>query len=100
MAALPFDALLKGLKQGAAPVPVYYLHGEEDVLKEEAVRALNEGRAEDACRLADLAGRLALRITSCSAGILSQKIGRHFEVILNEASKDLGRVPGDRLPKI
>ena len=39
-------------------------------------------------RLADLAGGFALRITSCSAGILSQKIGRHFEVILNEASKD------------
>jgi len=39
MAALSFDALLRALKQGE-PDPVYYLHGEEDVLKDEAVRAL------------------------------------------------------------
>src|SRR2546428_3730989 len=39
MGALTFDALLRSLKQGA-PDPVYYLHGEEDVLKDEAVRAL------------------------------------------------------------
>ncbi len=37
MGALTFDALLRSLKQGA-PDPVYYLHGEEDVLKDEAVR--------------------------------------------------------------
>ena len=45
MGALTFDALLRSLKQGA-PDPVYYLHGEEDVLKDEAVRALLE-RAVD-----------------------------------------------------
>jgi DNA polymerase III subunit delta len=45
MGALTFDALLRSLKQGA-PDPVYYLHGEEDVLKDEAVRALL-GRAVD-----------------------------------------------------
>ena len=39
MAALSFDALLRALKHGD-PDPVYYLHGEEDVLKDEAVRAL------------------------------------------------------------
>ena len=39
MAALSFDALLRALKQGE-PDPVYYLHGEEDVLKDEAVRSL------------------------------------------------------------
>lgn len=39
MAALSFDALLRALKQGE-PDPVYYLHGEEDVLKDEAVRFL------------------------------------------------------------
>src|SRR5690242_5394361 len=50
MAALTFDTLLKGLKQGAAPGPVYYLHGEEDVLKEEAVRALLERAVEAASR--------------------------------------------------
>src|SRR6059036_2288851 len=52
MAALTFDTLLKGLKPGgrAAPVPVYYLHGEEDVLKEEAVRALLERAVDPAAR--------------------------------------------------
>ena len=39
MGALTFDALLKNLKQGV-PDPVYYLHGDEDVLKDEAIRAL------------------------------------------------------------
>src|SRR2546423_3707170 len=46
MGALTFDALLRSLKQGV-PDPVYYLHGDEDVLKDEAVRALVE-RAVDA----------------------------------------------------
>src|SRR5437762_14257588 len=41
MGALTFDALLRSLKQGA-PDSVYYLHGEEDVLKDEAVRAVQE----------------------------------------------------------
>ena len=50
MAALTFDTLLKGLKQGAAPGPVYYLHGEEDVLKEEAVRALLERAVDPGAR--------------------------------------------------
>src|SRR5256885_5901431 len=52
MAALTFDTLLKGLKPGgrAAPNPVYYLHGEEDVLKEEAVRALLERAVDPAAR--------------------------------------------------
>jgi DNA polymerase-3 subunit delta len=45
MPALTLDALLRGLKKGApAPAPalqpVYLLYGEEDVLKDEAVRAL------------------------------------------------------------
>src|SRR5436309_14393580 len=45
MGALTFDALLRSLTQGA-PDPVYYLHGDEDVLKDEAIRALVE-RAVD-----------------------------------------------------
>src|SRR2546427_10159079 len=49
MAALTFDALLRGLKQGA-PQPVYYLHGEEDMLKEEAIRALLDRVVEPAMR--------------------------------------------------
>src|SRR4051812_7553719 len=44
MAALTLDALLRSLKKGApaAPAldPVYLLHGDEDVLKDEAIRAL------------------------------------------------------------
>jgi DNA polymerase-3 subunit delta len=39
MPPLSFDALLRSLKRGD-PETVYYLHGEEDVLKDEAVRAL------------------------------------------------------------
>jgi DNA polymerase-3 subunit delta len=44
MAALTLDALLKSLKKGAsrAPDPVYLLSGDEDVLKDEATRALVE----------------------------------------------------------
>jgi DNA polymerase III subunit delta len=49
MGALTFDALLRSLKQGA-PDPVYYLHGEEDVLKDEAVRAILERAVEPAAR--------------------------------------------------
>src|SRR5438094_6163546 len=40
MAVVTFDALLRGLKQGGTPAAVYYLHGDEDVLKDEAIRAL------------------------------------------------------------
>src|SRR5881628_2221294 len=49
MGALTFDALLRSLKQGA-PHPVYYLHGEEDVLKDEAVRVLLERAVDPAAR--------------------------------------------------
>jgi DNA polymerase III subunit delta len=49
MGALTFDALLRSLKQHA-PDPVYYLHGEEDVLKDEAVRALLERAVDPAAR--------------------------------------------------
>src|SRR5689334_21825292 len=41
MAALSFDALLRALKHGD-PDPVYYLPGEEDVLKDEAIRVLTD----------------------------------------------------------
>ncbi|HEX4602277.1 MAG TPA: DNA polymerase III subunit delta, partial [Gemmatimonadales bacterium] len=49
MGALTFDALLRSLKRGA-PDPVYYLHGDEDVLKDEAVRALLDRAVEPAAR--------------------------------------------------
>jgi DNA polymerase III subunit delta len=41
MAQLSFDALMRSLKRGD-PEAAYYLHGEEEVLKDEAVRALVE----------------------------------------------------------
>lgn len=41
MGPLTFDGLLRSLKQGA-PDPVYYLHGAEDLLKDEAIRALEQ----------------------------------------------------------
>ena len=41
MPALTLDALLRSLKKkGAAPERVYLLHGDEEVLKDEAIRAL------------------------------------------------------------
>src|SRR6266705_6006206 len=49
MGALTFDALLRSLTR-RAPDPVYYLHGEEDVLKDEAVRALLEHAVDPAAR--------------------------------------------------
>src|SRR5437899_4082637 len=49
MGALTFDALLRSLKQGASD-PVYYLHGDEDVLKDEAVRALIDRAVDPAAR--------------------------------------------------
>ena len=39
MAAHSFDALLRSLQKGPL-APVYYLHGPEDILKEEAVRMI------------------------------------------------------------
>ncbi|HYK82072.1 MAG TPA: DNA polymerase III subunit delta [Gemmatimonadales bacterium] len=49
MGPLTFDALLRSLKQGAVE-PVYYLHGDESVLKDEAIRALLERVVERAAR--------------------------------------------------
>lgn len=49
MGALTLDALRGSLKQ-RAPDPIYYLHGEEDVLKDEAVRALLERAVEPGAR--------------------------------------------------
>src|SRR5438874_11339820 len=42
MGALSYDGLLRSLKPGATPDPVYYFHGDEDILKDEAVRAIVE----------------------------------------------------------
>src|SRR5260370_18437689 len=49
MGLLTFDALLRSLKQGALD-PAYYLHGDEGVLKDEAVAALIERAVDPAAR--------------------------------------------------
>jgi DNA polymerase-3 subunit delta len=49
MGALTFDALLRSLKR-STPDPVYYLHGDEDVLKDEAIRALLDRAVEPGAR--------------------------------------------------
>jgi DNA polymerase-3 subunit delta len=58
MASLTLDALLRGLKKGA-PDPVYLLHGDEDVLKDEAVRALLDAAVDPAARDFNLDSRFA-----------------------------------------
>src|SRR5579859_432776 len=58
MAALTFDALLRSLKHGALDT-VYYLHGEDDVLKEEAVRVLLDRALDPAARDFNLDTRTA-----------------------------------------
>ncbi|MGH7614566.1 MAG: DNA polymerase III subunit delta [Gemmatimonadales bacterium] len=58
MAALSFDALLRAVKRGD-PDPVYYLHGEEDVLKHEAVRALVDRAVDPGARDFNLDQRTA-----------------------------------------
>ena len=49
MGALTFDALFRSLKKGALD-PVYYLYGDEDVLKQEAIRSLLEHGLDAATR--------------------------------------------------
>jgi DNA polymerase-3 subunit delta len=58
MAALTLDALLRSLKKGA-PDPVYLLHGDEDALKDEAVRALLDAAVGPAARDFNLDTRFA-----------------------------------------
>jgi DNA polymerase III subunit delta len=58
MASLTFDALMRALKRGD-PDPVYYLHGEEHVLKDEAVRALVDRALDPTMRDFNLDNRAA-----------------------------------------
>jgi len=58
MAALTLDALLRSLKKGA-PNPVYLLHGDEDVLKNEAIRAIVDAAVEPSARDFNLDTRYA-----------------------------------------
>ncbi|HZH41196.1 MAG TPA: DNA polymerase III subunit delta [Gemmatimonadales bacterium] len=58
MATLSFNALLAGGKPGTLD-PVYYLHGEEEILKEEAVRVLLDRAVEPSLRDFNLDARSA-----------------------------------------
>lgn len=58
MGVLTFDSLLRSVKK-AAPHPAYYLYGDEDVLKDEAVRALGEAALDPADREFNLDQRAA-----------------------------------------
>jgi DNA polymerase-3 subunit delta len=49
MGSLTFDALQRSVKKGVLD-PVYYLHGDEDVLKDELIRALRDAALEAAAR--------------------------------------------------
>jgi DNA polymerase III subunit delta len=61
MGALTLDALFRSLKKGA-PDPVYLLHGPEDVLKDEAIRALIESALDPSTRDFNLAIRAAAEV--------------------------------------
>ena len=58
MAPLSFDALFRRLRQGSLD-PVYYLYGDEDVLKDEAVRAVLDAALDPATRVFNLDQRSA-----------------------------------------
>jgi DNA polymerase-3 subunit delta len=58
MGVLTVDTLLRSVKK-AAPDPAYYLYGDEDVLKDEAVRALGEATLDPAARDFNLDQRAA-----------------------------------------
>lgn len=50
MPSLPWEALMRALKQGSPLAPVYYLVGAEDLLKDDAVRALTDHALDPAIR--------------------------------------------------
>jgi DNA polymerase-3 subunit delta len=62
MAALSLDGLLRSLKK-APPDPVYLLHGDEDVLKNEAIRALVDASVGPTSRDFNLDSRFAADLT-------------------------------------
>src|SRR5260370_32503441 len=49
MGAITLDEFFRRLKQGP-PVPVYYFHGDEDVLKDEAVAAFLDATVDAGLR--------------------------------------------------
>lgn len=62
MGASSFDALLRSLSKQGAAEPVYYLHGDEDVLKDEALQALLDRALDAASRAFNLDQRSAAEL--------------------------------------
>jgi DNA polymerase III subunit delta len=62
MSSHDFDVLYRALKKGALD-PVYYLHGDEDLLKDEAVRDLVQAGVDPATRDFNLDRRRAPELT-------------------------------------
>jgi DNA polymerase-3 subunit delta len=50
MAALSYDDLQRTIKAKGAALPAYYLHGEEDLLKDQAIRSLINSAIDPATR--------------------------------------------------
>jgi DNA polymerase-3 subunit delta len=69
MAAHSFDALLRSLQKGPL-APVYYLHGPEDLLKDEAVRMILDRALDPALRDFNLDQRSAGQLDPESVAVL------------------------------
>src|SRR3990172_4202530 len=63
MPALDFDAFLRSLKRGEI-LPAYYFHGDEDLLKDDAVRDLLAAALDPSTRDFNLDGRRAPELTA------------------------------------
>lgn len=61
MSAQSYDALMRALKKGEI-APVYYLHGSEDILKDEAVRTILDRALDPAARDFNLDQRSASQL--------------------------------------
>src|SRR5207237_602654 len=84
MGALTFDALLRSLKQGGSD-PVYYLHGDEDVLKDEAVRALIDRAVDPAARDFNVDQRSAPALEA--GALLLDAVGSDLATLARELEK-------------
>jgi DNA polymerase-3 subunit delta len=62
MAAQTFDAFFRSVTKGGGPAPAYYFHGPEDLLKDEALRAILDRALDPSLRDFNLDQRSAGRI--------------------------------------
>ncbi|MGH7529076.1 MAG: DNA polymerase III subunit delta, partial [Gemmatimonadales bacterium] len=92
MAALTLDALLRALKK-RAPDPVYFLYGDEDVLKQEAVQALIAAALEPGARDFNLDSRFGgdLDVASFHALVNTLPLLADRRVVLVRAIEQVGK---------